>query len=358
MKITGVDINPVVLRKDDKEWRFASGGGAESQGCRIAITTDEGLMGLGYAGAAAHHGVTAGGVETALKIYAGLITGMDPFDTEKIMAVMERTLLANYAAQSAIDIALHDLQAKKLGIPLYNLLGGLIREEIPVVRVLGLKEPVKMAENALKLIEQGYSYLKIKVGGDREWELDLARVREIRKAVGDGVHLMVDANQSYSPKTAIKTLNRMGQWCIDLCEQPVPAGNWQGLAEVAQSVDIAIEAHESVGSLGNVFALVQERIVDSINLKIGQIGGLQRAKTAAAICKLGNVALRVGMTGTRLLAAVSMHFIASTENVSYACEVGEFTRILNDPFTGLEVERGMLKVPKAAGIGVTLQTSS
>jgi L-alanine-DL-glutamate epimerase-like enolase superfamily enzyme len=354
MKITGVEINPVILRKDDKEWRFASGGGPESQGCTIVITTDEGFTGLGYAGAAAHHGVTTGGLQAALAVYGAAIAGLDPFDTEKIMAMLDRTLHANYAAQSGIDIALHDLQAKKLGIPLYNLLGGLVREEIPVIRVLGLKEPANMAENALKLLEQGYAYLKIKVGGDKEWEKDLARVREIREAVGAGIHLMVDANQSYTPKIAIKTLNRMEEWNVDLCEQPVKAMDWQGLAAVSRSVDMAVEAHESIDSLESVFALVQGRIVDSINLKVGQIGGLSRAKTAAAICKLGNVSMRVGMTGTRLLAAVSMHLIASTENVSYACEVGEFSRIVNDPFTGIEVERGMLKVPKCAGIGVTL----
>jgi len=355
MKITNVEITPVILRKDDMAWRFASGGGGESKGCTIRLTTDEGFVGLGYAGAAPHHGVPLGGLQEAMETYGRVVQGLDPFDTAQIMVLLDRTLHGNNAAQSGIEIALHDVQAKKLGIPLYGLLGGLVREEIPVIRVLGLKEPGQMAENALKLVAQGYSYIKIKLGGDKEAAKDLERVREIRKAVGDNLHLTVDANQSYSPKRAIGNLRRMEEWNVELCEQPVRADDWQGLAAVTRAVDMMVEAHESATSLEHIYGLVQGRVVDSINLKVGQVGGLQRAKIAAAICKLGNVSVRVGMTGSRLLAAVSMHFVASTENISYACELGEFTRITNDPATGMEVENGILRVPKSVGIGIHLR---
>ena len=200
---------------------------------------------------------------------------------------LDSVLRGNNDAKGAIDIALHDLQAKALGLPLYALLGGLVRETVPIIRILALKEPEKMAANALKLVKQGYTYLKIKLNGDPI--KDLGRVREIRKSVGEDIHLTVDANQTYSPKMAIETLKRMQEYGVELCEQPVDKDDWHGLAAVTRSVDCLIEAHESAMNLENIYGLVKHRAVDFINLKIHQIGGIKAAKVASAICKLGNV---------------------------------------------------------------------
>jgi len=96
-------------------------------------------------------------------------------------------------------------------------------------------------------------------------------------------------------------------------------------------------------------------MVDSLNLKIDQLGGLRNTKTAAAICKLGNVSCRIGCTGSQILSAVSMHFVASTENVADGCELGEFARISEDPVYGLEIINGKLRVPTGPGIGVSIR---
>ena len=92
-------------------------------------------------------------------------------------------------------------------------------------------------------------------------------------------------------------------------------------------------------------------------MSIQHLGGLQEAKTAAEICRLGNFSLRVQATGSRLLAAACMHFVAATGNISYACELGEFSRLLEDPFEGMDVENGMLRVPSAPGLGVSFRDS-
>jgi L-alanine-DL-glutamate epimerase-like enolase superfamily enzyme len=355
MKITGLEMKLIAMPKEDKEWRFALGGEPVARGFIIKLATDDGLTGLGYASPAAHHGTSAGGVQAALQAYGERIIGQNPFDTEKIFGLLDRTLHGNNEAQSGIDLALYDLQAKKLGLPLYALLGGLVREEIPVMRILALKEPVQMAENALKLTAEGYSYIKVKFGGDSA--KDVARIREIREAVGEGVHLIADMNQSYPAKAAIATLKRAEPYGIDICEQPVRADDWEGLAAVTRAVNCLVEAHESALSLESIFALVKGKVVDSINLKVGQMGGLRKARIAAAICKLGNVSLRTGTTGSRLSSAASMHFVAATENIAYACELGEFDRILNDPVSGLEIEQGMMRVPSSPGVGVSVSES-
>jgi len=356
MKIEQLEIIPAVMIREDPTWRHAlskPGGESDVQGFVVKLIADDGLVGLGYNHASAHYGVSLGALKGGLEAYAPLLEGQDPFNTERIFGLLNSVLAGNNEAKAAIDIALHDLQAKALGVPLYALLGGPVRKEIPVIRILALKAPEEMAANALKLVGQGYRYLKVKLDGNPG--LDLDRVREVRKAVGDDIHLTVDANQSYFPKTAIDTLKRMQKYRIDLCEQPVRADDRKGLSAVARAVDCMVEAHECASTLEDIFELVNGHVADGINLSIQHLGGLQEAKTAAAICRLGNFSLRVQATGSRLLAAACMHFVAATANVSYACELGEFSRLLEDPFDGLEVENGVLRVPSSPGLGVSLR---
>lgn len=351
MKIEKIEITPAVMPKEDPLWRFALAGSPESRGCVVTIHTDESITGIGYGTEVRHLGITFDGVLAALEIFGEVLKGKNPFDIESCLSLMDRALVGHQQAKAAVDIALHDLKAKALHIPLYQLLGGLVREEIPILRILALKESDEMASNAARLVEQGYTYLKIKVDGNVA--KDVQRVKAIRKAAGDGIHLTVDANQSYTPKAAIQALKRMEEFGVELAEQPVRADDWRGLAQVAEAVDCLVEADESAQTLPQVFMLVSQGIVDSISIKVHKLGGFRRAKMAADICKAGNVQCRVGASvGSRILAAAGMHFVASTENIGYACELGEFARLLNDPAEGLEVEKGKLRVPSGEGLGV------
>ena len=254
-------------------------------------------------------------------------------------------------AKAAIDCALHDLNARILGIPLHQLFGGKLRDEVAILRILAIKTPDEMAAQAQKLVDAGYLYLKIKVHGDVKE--DVARVRAIRRQVGDGVHLTIDANQSYSVKDAIAALTRMAEFDIDLAEQPVAAGDLAGLKLVTDSVPVTVEADESAASLADVMQLVSNRIVDAISLKIPKLGGLRNTLAAARICEAGHVRYRMGAAvGSRLLSAQAMHLAAALPRLDYACELGEFDRLLDDPFEGIEIENGRLALPQGPGSGV------
>src|SRR5207302_3410176 len=135
---------------------------------------------------------------------------------------------------------------------------------------------------AQKLVDRGYRYLKIKVHGDVVE--DVARVAAIRRQVGEAVHLTIDANQSYSPKDAVAALNRMAEHHIDLVEQPVHRADIAGLALVTKSVPVTVEADEAAGSLAEIFALVAQRAVDAVSLKIPKLGGLRNTLAAARLC--------------------------------------------------------------------------
>jgi len=122
-----------------------------------------------------------------LNDFSGLLLGRDPFDIEVILADLDHRLRGMNQAKAAIDCALHEIAARSLGVPLCTLFGGKLRTEFPVLRVLSLKRPDKMASKARELIHAGYRDIKIKVDG--QVDLDAARVRAIRDAVDAGCRI-------------------------------------------------------------------------------------------------------------------------------------------------------------------------
>jgi L-alanine-DL-glutamate epimerase-like enolase superfamily enzyme len=349
--IKNVDLEPVTLRKEDPDWRFALGASPISEGVIIRLVTDDGHAGEGYAASAAHRGAILGTLKAELELFGPILVGKDPTRIESILGALDRAMRGASQAKAGIDCALYDLQARALGVPLCQLLGGQVRGSVPILRILAIKTPDEMAVQAQKLIDKGYRYLKIKVHGDVDE--DVARVAAIRRQVGEVVHLTIDANQSYTPKSAVSAINRMAQYNIDLVEQPVPVADRRGLKLVTDLVPVTIEADEAAGSLSEIYELVTGEMVDAVSLKVPKLGGLRKTLAAARICEAAGVRYRLGATvGSRLLAAQALHLACALPGVDYACELGEFDRLLDDPFEGLEVDEGVLKLPPGPGSGV------
>jgi L-Ala-D/L-Glu epimerase len=353
MIIREFDIRPCTMRKEDPTWRFALAASPVTEGHVLRIATEDGVEGFGYASATPHMGSTADTLKAELDLFRPLLIGRDARGIEAILGGLDRSIRGAPQSKAAVDCALHDLNARSFGVPLNVLFGGAVRDSVPILRILAIKTPQDMASQAQKLVDRGYRYLKIKVHG--HVEEDVARVAAIRRQVGDAVHLTIDANQSYAPKDAITALNRMAEHRIDLVEQPVSADDFEGLALVTRSVPVTVEADEAAGSLREIFWLVSRRAVDAVSLKIPKLGGLRNTLAAARLCEAAHIKYRLGAAvGSRLLAAQALHLACALPGVDYACELGEFDRLLDDPFTGIEVEDGMLRLPAGAGSGVSL----
>jgi L-Ala-D/L-Glu epimerase len=351
MIVESADFQPCEMPLEDKNWRFALGTASTSRGWIVRLRSDSGHTGYGYANASPHMGSTFESLPMELARFKPLVVGKDPFAIEAILQELDRSFSGGNQAKAGIDCALHDLNARSLGLPLYNLLGGKVRSSVPVLRIVAIKTPEEMAVQAGKLLDQGYRYFKIKVHG--EVAADVARVKAIRQRVGAEAHLTVDANQSYTPKDAISAINQMAQFGIDLVEQPVSRVDLKGLALVTRSVPVVIEADEGAGTVDEIMTLVGDRIVDAVSLKIPKLGGLRNALAAARICEAGKIKYRLGAhVGTRLVNAHAVHLAAALPQMDYACELGEFSRMQNDPFAGIEVVDGMLAVPDRPGCGV------
>jgi L-alanine-DL-glutamate epimerase-like enolase superfamily enzyme len=342
------------MRKEDPSWRFALGASPVTEGSILRIADEQGNEGFGYASATAHMGSITGTLEAELAYLRRQVINRDADDIAAIGVSLDRAIGGALQAKAAIDCALHDLLARRLGVPLYQLFGGKVRDRVPLLRILAIKKPQEMAAQAQKLVDQGYRYLKIKVHGDVQE--DVACVAAIRKQVGRDVHLTIDANQSYSAKSAIVAINRMAEFDIDLVEQPVPVGDFEGLSLVTRTVPVVIEADEAAGSLAEVYQLVTRRAVDAVSLKIPKLGGFRNTIAAARLCEQAGVAYRLGAAiGPRLLAAHALHVACALPGITYACELGEFDRLLDDRFEGIEVVDGELYVPHVPGSGVHLK---
>lgn len=354
MKISSVEYAPCNQRQEDPTWTFALATYPVIEGWTVTISTNDGRIGRGYAQAIPHIGASCDGVRAALEVFRPVLLGKDPLHIEAILSQMDIVLVGNATAKAGIDGALHDLAANILGVPLNCLFGGASRTSVPQIRIVPIKTPDEMADNARNLVKKGYRYLKIKMKGDVD--VDVARIGAIRDAIGGDIHLTLDPNQAYSPKSAIQALSRMEPYRIDLVEQPVATHDLAGLKLVTDNVAIAVEADESAQSVIDVLGLVAGRIVDAVSLKVPKLGGLRNTLLAARICEAASIRYRIGATfGPRLHAAQALHLAASFPRLDYACELAEFDHLLDDPYEGLEVDDGALTVPESIGSGVVMR---
>lgn len=356
MRIIDVEFFPLSQRQDDPTWTFALATYPTIEGWIVAIHA-ESATGYGYAQAIPHMGSSAKSLQGALELFKPKLVGCSALDIEPNLAELDKVIAGNHQAKAGVDCALHDLAANLLRVPLYALFGGAFRQSIPQIRIVPIKSPAAMAAESRRLIDKGYQSLKIKLKG--HVSDDVERVRAIRAEVGKDILLTLDPNQAYLAKDAISALRQMEPYQVHLVEQPVAAADLQGLELITRSVTQLVEADESAVTIQDVMRLAAHRIVDAVSLKIPKLGGLRNAMLAAKICHNAGIEYRVGATfGPRLMAAQAAHFAAALPRLALPCELAEFDHLHDDPFEGLEVEKGSVAVPGTPGSGVRLKESS
>lgn len=353
-------VEVAICRKDmpfhEGEWHFALATSTVKRGFAVRVTDAEGRVGYGYGGEIRHDGETADSMLAAVEICAHALVGTDPTSLGSTLDKWDALLYGNRRAKAALELAVVDLIGRASGRPTHELVRGkATRQSVDVVRILQLQKPQEMASAALDLVSGGYRFVKIKLDGNVA--VDVERVLRVREAVGDGIGFTVDANQSYDAKSAIRFAQATEQARVDVFEQPVHRADVAGLRDVRRNVSCWVEADESVATVYDVMNLVRHEAVDSISVKLPKMGGLLRSLEVASLCEAAGLRYRVGAAfGSVLYAAANMQFVACTD-VSYACEVGEFEHLSDDPFNGPSIESGTLTLPDSPGLGVQLDES-
>ncbi|MBQ2312484.1 MAG: mandelate racemase/muconate lactonizing enzyme family protein [Firmicutes bacterium] len=371
MKIVGLELIPLtmIFKANIKE-SFGTVGKREDN-IIIKIYTDEGIYGLGEA-------CTLGpfycgeSQETVMGIiqhhlYPKVLEGADPFDVEMIHVKMDKFVYANTVAKAGVDYALHDIIGKKLGVPLYKLLGASkpYFDKIPTRASVGIDDPKAMAEKAAMLHEMGFGGIKMKVG--LEPIKDIERVKAIRDAIGPDMLIDIDVNGAYRAKEAVYMLRRVQDCGNIIVEQPVGRDDYEGMKYVRERVDIPIGACEAALSQQQIMRLIRMDACDFFNFKPTRSGGIFPAKQVMHMAEAAGkfIVLSEQLGSSVELSAVG-HLAFSTPTImipgGYAAGVmgmaGRFTTegsdadIVDNP---MQVKGGCLLPPTDnPGLGVDL----
>jgi L-alanine-DL-glutamate epimerase-like enolase superfamily enzyme len=327
----------------------------------VKVETDEGITGVGEAATdISFFGEPLEEVRSAVAIHLGpRIIGRDPFDREGILDQLD--FRGNSCARSGIDLAIHDLLGRALGIPVCSLLGGRTKDRVPVSVEIAGGAPGDMATLCVECLDKGIRAFKAKIGGYPQQ--DAERLKAIREAVGPDVSLRADANQGYSPKEAIRLCRLAERYRVDLelLEQPVPHWDLAGMAEVRRNVDTLIEADESAYTIHDVMNVIRAEAADVINIKIAKAGGLHNARKIAALAEAAGLQCVLGTAyGLAPKIAAKLHLASSMIRMMDAVEFTEIIiheSLAAPPYDTLftpPLEGGCMVVPEGPGLGVEL----
>jgi len=328
----------------------------------VRITCGDGIVGWGEAttiGGLNYGEESPESIKTNIDTYiAPLILGMDASSVAKAMARVRKTIQGNRFAKCAIETALLDAQARRLNVPLSELLGGRVRDALPVAWTLASGDTSKDIAEAEHMLEiRRHRIFKLKIGL-RDVEADVAHVLAIKRALGDKASVRVDINQAWSETDAVRGIAALEAGGIDLIEQPVKAHNLAALARLKQRFDVAIMADEALHGPDDAMALARADAADVYAVKITQSGGLLPALEVATVARLAGIELYGGtMLEGGIGTAATAHVCSTFPSLAWDTELfGPLLltqEVLREPLVYRDF---MLQVPTGPGLGVEIDT--
>jgi L-alanine-DL-glutamate epimerase-like enolase superfamily enzyme len=320
---------------------IARGGASEWRVVAVRLIDADGAEGWGEAAPSRYYGETAETVCAALGRFAPVLERADAWSLEAIEAELQQVLRFNAAAKSAVSAALYDLAAKRLGLPLYRWLG-LDPARAPIssftIGIAGEAELRRMVTEA-----EPYPILKVKLGTDRDEEI----VRTVREEAPHK-RIRVDANTAWSPKQALRLIERLARLDVELVEQPVPPHDIEGLRFVCERSPIPVIADESCVIATDIPKLAGA--ADGINIKLAKCGGLREALRMIATARAHGMSVMMGcMIETSLGITAAAHLAPLLD---YA-DLDGAALLADDPFRGATLDGGVIRVPAEPGLGVT-----
>ena len=302
----------------------------------------EGITGYGEASMPPYLGQSVETVTAFLqKVDLGRFS--DPFQLEDILSYVDSLSPGDTAAKAAVDIALHDLVGKLLGAPWYKIWGLDPGKAPSTTYTIGIDTPDVVREKTLEAAGR-FNILKVKVGLDTDEQM----IRTIRSVTD--VPLAVDANQGWKDRSkALEEIFWLKEQGIVMVEQPLPVGQVEDLAWLTERSPLPIYADESVQRLADILPL--KGVVNGINIKLMKCTGMREAWKMVTLARALGMQVMVGcMTETSCAVSAAAQLSPA---VDFADLDGNLL-IDNDRFTGVQVEKGRLRLTEAPGIGVTL----
>jgi muconate cycloisomerase len=288
--------------------------------------------------------------ETVLKL-APALTGLDGFNLRRALAVMDEREAGRLEAKAAVEMALCDLQARALGVPVTTLLGGRLRDRVTLNAWIGTVPPAQAAAEARDWKARGFRSAKIKIeGADPE---GLARVAAVREAVGEGFALRVDFNESLPPAEAVAYIRRLEPCRLTLVEQPVPRERVDLLAEIRRGIGVPLMADESVTGPASLIEIIRRQAADIVKVKVMKQGGLTRTLAMVETAAAAGLGVVIGHGfGLTLSTLAEAAVAAAGPAVLDGCEAVGPLKMAGDVVAApADLSAGVLALPDRPGLG-------
>jgi muconate cycloisomerase len=361
LKITRIETIPISV-PIKPEFAIRSGrGGAHtvSPFLLVKIHTDEGVIGVGEASCtprwSGEDQVT--GAHLIKTYLEPLLIGEDPTRVAENTKKFRLAFAGNFFTKAAVEMALWDIAGKVARKPVYQLLGGKVRDFVTTKWSVSGVEPDKAAAIATWAVGQGFKAMKVKVGVEPDG--DFARVQAVRSAIGGGIKLGIDANGGWSPEAAVRTIGGLRKLGIYFAEQPVSPEDVAVMADVRRKIGIPLVADESIYSLQDAMTLAQLEAADVFSIYVGKAGGIAPAKAIADFAEQNGLKCTVGSNLELGVGSAAMvHLAIAAKGVAaedFPCDIiGPFyyeDDIVREP---LAITPGKATPNERPGLGVEL----
>ncbi len=336
--------------------------------CIVEIETQDGMVGWGECYGPAH--VSRAFIDTQ---FGPRIIGRDAFDVEVIWEDLYNRI-KDYgssgmaiAAISGIDIALWDIIGKSCGKPVHKLIGGAFRDKVQAYATglyfIDMDRLIEEAvEEAQGYVEEGFTAIKMKIGLGSP-KLDIARVEAVRKAIGDDVRLMVDANHCFTVPAAIRLGRELEKLNVEWFEEPISPEDLDGYVEVTRALDMAVAGGENEYTRWGFRDIVTRKAMDIVQPDVCAAGGFSECRKIAALATAHGVECVPHAWGSVIGVAATLHFIAALPDQPPSFRpmppLFEFEQCEN-PFRDhlatvpIVQHKGVVAIPTGAGLGIEI----
>jgi len=322
----------------------------------VIIETDTGEKGYGSAPATAViTGDTHGSIIEAIsKVISPLLIGRDIAGLNILTNIIQNSIVRNFSAKAALEIAVYDLYGQLYNAPLYKLLGGgdsVLSTDITI----SVDYIDKMVEDTRAAIDLGFETLKIKVGKDPA--LDIERIKAIYAAVNERALIRLDANQGWTPKQTVsvmRTLENSGVQ-LELLEQPVRGDDIEGMKYVTERIHTPVMADESSFGPKEAIELIRERAADIINIKLMKTGGISNAIKIADIAGIYGINCMIGcMLESSIGVAAAAHIAVAKSSIITKVDLDTPALGKYDPVTsGVIFDNSEIRITDLPGLGIS-----
>ena len=360
MRITGLEAIPVrVPLKPGMVTKTAHGDHHTSDYVIVKVHTDQGLVGLGEATVSAlWSGETARSCKAAIDDLIGpALVGFDPTAITAIRRKLDVLIKLNPFTKAAVEMAIWDIAGKALGVPVYQLLGGKVREVIPTKMMIGAFELPRVRSLAEQFLSWGVRCLKVKVGLDLAG--DLARVEAVRAVAGPDFPITVDANCGWNVTTARVALDRLRAFDLLVAEQPIAPGDHGAMASLRHPGGIPIMADESVFTLADAWNVLRAHAADVVSIYPGKNGGIAASIEIAAVAAAAGIPCHMGSNlELGIGSAAMLHLACAVKNIeseTYPADIlGPHYHESDLLAAPLDLSFDGARVPSGPGLGVAL----